>query len=77
MKRCAKNGGAARRRFFSFFAICENPVGVVNMTPPPPGQRLSIKTYRNSATKSHQGPYEVALLTTNAEGGEGQNRSGY
>ena len=39
-----KNDGAARRRFF---AICEKPVGVVKMTPSPPGRRLNFCMFVN------------------------------
>ena len=40
MKRYVKNGGAQRRRFL---AIREKPVGVVKMTPHPPGRKLIKK----------------------------------
>ena len=43
MRRYAKNGGAARRRFS---AIPEKPVCVAKKTPPPPGRRLRDNTYK-------------------------------
>ena len=49
MRRYAKNGGAARRRFF---AIREKSVGVVKMTPPPTRAKVKGKNMEKEKMKN-------------------------